>query len=57
MWVIALEDGTSWLQADSTQEWTLKSGDPVVLSRGAMGAWFVKKTGSNRTFRVRPDTR
>jgi uncharacterized cupin superfamily protein len=57
MWVIALEDGTSWLQADSTQEWTLKAGDPVVLSRGAMGAWFVKKTGSNRTFRVRPDTR
>ena len=56
-WVIALEDGTSWLQADSTQEWTLKAGDPVVVSRGAMGAWFVKKTGSNRTFRVRPDTR
>jgi len=56
-WVMALEDGTSWLQADSTQEWTLKAGDPVVVSRGAMGAWFVKKTGSNRTFRVRPDTR
>lgn len=56
-WVLALEDGTSWLQADTTQEWTLKAGDPVVVSRGAMGAWFVKKTGSNRTFRVRPDTR
>jgi hypothetical protein len=57
MWVIALEDGTSWLQADSTQEWNLKTGDPVVLTRGALGAWFVKKTGTNRTFRVRPDTR
>jgi len=56
-WVIALEDGTSWLQADPTQEWTLAAGDPVVLTRGAMGAWYVQKSGVNRTFRVRPDTR
>ena len=57
-WVIALEDGTSWIQADSSQEWIVfKAGDAVVVSRGAMGAWFLKKSGSNRTFRVRPDTR
>jgi hypothetical protein len=57
-WVIALEDGTSWIQADSSQEWTqFKAGDAVVVSRGAMGAWFLKKSGTNRTFRVRPDTR
>jgi len=57
-WVIALEDGTSWIQADSSQEWIVfEPGDAVVVSRGAMGAWFLKKSGSNRTFRVRPDTR
>jgi hypothetical protein len=57
-WVIALEDATSWIQADSSQEWIVfKAGDAVVVSRGAMGAWFLKKSGSNRTFRVRPDTR
>jgi len=56
-WVIALEDGTNWIQADSAQQWTLELGDPVVLTRGVMGAWYLKKSGSNRTFRVRPDTR
>ena len=57
-WVIALEDGTSWIQADSSQEWMVfKAGDTVVVSRGAMGAWYLKKSGTNRTYRVRPDTR
>ena len=57
-WVIALEDGTSWIQADSSQEWMVfKAGDAVVVSRGAMGAWYLKKSGTNRTYRVRPDTR
>ena len=57
-WVIALEDGTSWIQADSSQEWMqFKAGDAVVVVRGAMGAWYLKKSGTNRTFRVRPDTR
>jgi len=57
-WVVALDDGTSWIQADSSQEWMVfKAGDAVVVSRGAMGAWYLKKSGTNRTFRVRPDTR
>ena len=57
-WVIGLEDGTSWVQADSSQEWTVfKAGEPVVVTRGAVGAWYLKKSGTNRTFRVRPDTR
>jgi len=57
-WVIGLEDGTSWIQADSSQEWTVfKAGEPVVVTRGAVGAWYLRKSGSNRTFRVRPDTR
>jgi hypothetical protein len=34
-----------------------ETGDAVVMSRGAMGAWYLKKSGTNRTFRVRPDTR
>jgi len=29
----------------------------VVVTRGAVGAWYLQKSGSNRTFRVRPDTR
>jgi hypothetical protein len=57
-WVIGLEDGTSWVQSDSSQEWTVfKAGEPVVVTRGAVGAWYLKKSGSNRTYRVRPDTR
>jgi hypothetical protein len=57
-WVIGLEDGTSWIQADSAQEWTVfKTGEPVLVTRGAVGAWYLRKNGSNRTFRVRPDTR
>jgi hypothetical protein len=57
-WVVALDDGTSWIQADSSQEWMVfETGDAVVMSRGAMGAWYLKKSGTNRTFRVRPDTR
>ena len=50
--VIDLENGQQWRQKDSTRI-NLKVGDEVVLKKGALGAVYFYKVGSNRSIKVR----
>jgi hypothetical protein len=55
-WRVQLEDGTAWVQADPTEEWSPKVGDTVRLKKAMLGSWFLRRAGSNSTVRVRPAT-
>jgi len=57
LWVLVLEDGSTWDQSDTTQEWFLQPGDKVELSKARLGSWFVRKEGRNATLRVTPARR
>lgn len=51
-WLIVLEDGARWLQADSTPILgSTKAGDAITIERGAMGS-YMAKIGKKRAFRV-----
>jgi hypothetical protein len=53
-WTVLLEDGTSWSQADTSQEWTPKIGEKVQLKKAMLGSWFLRRVGRNTVIRVRP---
>jgi hypothetical protein len=53
-WTVLLEDGTSWTQADTSQEWTPKVGEKVELKKAMFGSWFLRRVGGNAVIRVRP---
>lgn len=50
--VITMEDGMVWTQTD-TNKIQLKSGDTVVISRGLLNSFLLKKRGSKKSIRVR----
>lgn len=51
-WKITLDNGQQWQQKDS-YKLSLKVGQDVVLSTGALSAIYLKKAGSNKRIRVR----
>lgn len=51
-WKITLDNGQQWQQKDS-YSFSLKVKQDVVLSKGALGAIYLKKAGSNKRIRVR----
>jgi len=50
--LITLDDGQVWLQTDTTR-FKLKSGDSVVIERGVLGAFYLKKAGHSKRIRVK----
>lgn len=50
--IITLSDGQVWKQMDSEQ-FRLSAGDTVVISRGFMGSFYLKKNGQNKTLLVK----
>lgn len=50
--VIDLENGQQWRQKDSARI-SLKVGDEVILKKGALGAVYFYKVGSNRRIKVK----
>lgn len=50
--IITLDDGQVWRQTD-TETLRLKSGDTVVISRGMIGAFYLKKTSGKKRIRVK----
>lgn len=51
-WVITFENDQVWQQKDS-EYLSLSIGDEVQLSKGALGAIYLQKAGSNRKIKVR----
>ncbi|QBG36232.1 hypothetical protein [Litorilituus sediminis] len=52
LWKISLDNGQQWQQKES-YSFSLQVGQDVVLSKGALGAIYLSKVGSNRRIRVR----
>lgn len=51
-WKLSLDNNQKWQQKDS-HKLKLLVGDVVVLQKGALGAFYLKKLGSHRRMRVR----
>ncbi len=51
-WKMTFENGQKWLQKDSTKL-SLKVGQQVVISKGALGAIYLKKANSNKRIKVK----
>lgn len=49
---LVLDNEQRWNQTDS-KKLKLKAGDTVVLKRGALGAFYLKKADANRTIKVK----
>lgn len=47
-----LSNEQRWKQSES-RSYRIKVGDTVIISRGAMGSFLMKKQGANRTIRVK----
>jgi len=52
LWLITFENGQVWKQSDSKYI-KLSAGDNVVLSKGMLGAIYLKKDQKNRKIRVK----
>ena len=50
--VITMEDGAIWTQTD-TSKMKLKTGDTVIISRGWLGSFYLKKQDGKKSIRVR----
>lgn len=50
--IITLEDGQVWRQTDGG-DYRLKSGDTIIISRGAIGSFYLKKYDANKRIRVK----
>lgn len=50
--IITLDDGQVWRQTDGAS-YRLKSGDTVIISRGTLGAFYLKKYDTNKRIRVK----
>lgn len=51
-WVFTLDNGQKWRTVESTSS-KYKSGQDVIISRGMFNSFSLKKTGSNRTVKVK----
>ncbi len=51
--VLYLDNGQVWRQVGSSSQPRLKTGDKVVIERGALGSFVLKPAGSNRSMRIR----
>jgi len=51
-WKVSFSNGQVWQQKDSLRL-SLKLGDLVELNKGALGAYFMKKSQSNKRIRVK----
>ena len=51
-WKITFKNGQKWLQKDTTR-FSLKVGQRVVLTKGALGAIYLKKEDSNKRIKVK----
>ncbi|TMP34817.1 hypothetical protein [Pseudoalteromonas rubra] len=49
---VTLNNGQTWKQVDS-DSFRAKSGDEVVISRGTLNSFLMKKVGTNRAIRVK----
>ena len=52
-WRFTFENGQQWEQKDSDKFAKFKSGDQVLIKRGLMNAFYLKKLDANRTIRVK----
>lgn len=53
--IITLADGQVWRQTDG-ESLKIKAGQTVTISRGMLGAFYLKKQGSNSRIRVKRDS-
>ncbi len=51
-WKITFKNGQKWLQKDTTK-FSLKVGQRVVLTKGALSAIYLKREGSNKRIKVK----
>lgn len=47
------ENGQIWRQMDSNTKGKFSTGTEAIIKRGALGAFYLKKEGSNRTIKVK----
>ncbi|WP_448212368.1 hypothetical protein [Colwellia sp. MEBiC06753] len=52
-WQFEFENGQQWEQKDTEKFVKYASGDVVIIKRGVMNAFYLKKTDTNRTIRVK----
>jgi len=50
---LTFDNGQIWQQTDSGAAPRISTGDKVVIKRGALGSFYLKKADSNRTVRVK----
>ncbi|WP_293646889.1 hypothetical protein [Thiolapillus sp.] len=51
--ILILENGQTWRQVGSSSQPRLAAGDTIVIEKGALGSFVLKKQGSNRSLRVK----
>lgn len=51
--IFYLENEQVWRQVGSSSQPRLKTGDIVMIERGALGSFIMKKQGSNRSLRIK----
>ena len=51
--IVTLDDGQEWLQTSSEKAGQPKVGDTVVITNGALSAFYMKVEGSKRRIRVK----
>ena len=52
-WRFVFENGQQWEQKDSDRFAKYTAGEEVIIKRGVMNAFYLKKTDANRTIRVK----
>ena len=52
-WRFTFENGQKWEQKDSDKFAKFEAGDEVIIKRGVMNAFYLKKPDANRTIRVK----
>mgnify|MGYP000008779414 CR=1 FL=1 len=50
---LTLENGQVWQQVDTNVAPKISAGDSIVVRRGALSSFYLKKADSNRTIRVK----
>ncbi len=50
---LTLDNGQVWRQVGSSSQPRLKTGDKVIIERGALGSFVLKPADSNRSMRVK----
>ena len=52
-WEIELENGQVWLQKGGDKRAKFSDGDSIIITRGVMNSFQLKKIGTKRRIRVR----